>query len=132
MKTKIDNIKKANKFLFEMGNIDILPEMFASNYQAHSNRKKYLGHEFIKRWIKQLRNAIHDIRVVDEIFFVNSDDTVVWQRTLKGKHVQKLRGIPPSGKIIIWNELVVSRFENNLISEEWIVSELLGQLMVKK
>jgi len=40
-------------------------------------------------------------------------------------------GIKPSEKIIKWNEIVVSRFDQNKIAEEWVVSELKGELLSK-
>jgi hypothetical protein len=33
--------------------------------------------------------------------------------------------------MIIWEEMVVSRFEEHRIREEWIVSDLVGQLLLK-
>ena len=61
-------------------------------------------------------------------FLSVSGDMVVWQRTLRGTHKGSMRGIPPSGKRVKWNEMVVSRFENGKIAEEWVVSELAGKL----
>ena len=43
-----------------------------------------------------------------------------------------MMGIPPSKKKIKWNEMVVSRFEGDKIAEEWVVSELAGQLLLKQ
>ena len=43
-----------------------------------------------------------------------------------------MMGIPPSNKTVKWNEMVVSRFEGDKIAEEWIVSELMGQLLLKQ
>ena len=40
-------------------------------------------------------------------------------------------GISPSGQKIKWNEIIVTRFDNNKIREEWVVSELAGYLLAK-
>ncbi len=33
--------------------------------------------------------------------------------------------------MIKWTDMVVSRFENDKIAEEWVVSELMGELLLK-
>ena len=72
------------------------------------------------------------MRVVKVEFFTEENNNIiVWQRTLKGKHINKIRGINPSKKTIKWNEMVVSRFDQNKIIEEWVVSELKGELLSK-
>jgi len=43
-----------------------------------------------------------------------------------------MMGIPASEKKIKWKEMVVSRFEGDKIAEEWVVSELAGQLLLKQ
>jgi predicted ester cyclase len=42
-----------------------------------------------------------------------------------------MQGIPPSGKKVKWVDLVVTRFNNERIAEEWVVSELMGELLLK-
>ncbi len=71
------------------------------------------------------------MKVSNLIFFNETEDTVVWQRTLKGKHTKSIRGILASGKMIQWNEIIISKFVEGKIEEEWIVSELLGKLLLK-
>jgi len=128
---KEEKIKIANKELIELGNIDVIAETFTTDYVAHNSRKDYEGHSFIKRWTKQLRTAIPDIRVVKVEFHIQTNDTIVWQRTLKGKHTTKIWGIKPSGRPIKWKEMIVSRFDSEKIAEEWVVSELVGELLSK-
>ena len=49
----------------------------------------------------------------------------------KGKHTKSIKGIPASEKIIQWDEMIVSKFKDGKIEEEWIVSELVGKLLLK-
>ncbi len=130
-KTKEELIKFGNSELIEKGNSDVISELFESNYIVHAGGKDYKGHEFIKRWAKQLRSAIPDIQVIKEEFQIQTDDTIVWQRTLSGTHTAKMWGIRPTEKKIEWREMVVSRFDGEKITEEWVVSELLGELLSK-
>ncbi len=43
----------------------------------------------------------------------------------------RMMGIPPSAQKVEWRDIVVSRFENEKIAEEWTVSELAGELLLK-
>ncbi|MCK5149151.1 ester cyclase [bacterium] len=128
---KKELIDFANKELFEKENLDIIPDVFTTDYVTHTANKEYKGHDFIKRWVKQLRKAMPNICVEKVEFFIQEKNTVVWQRTLKGKHTTQMWGVKPSEKNIKWNEMVVSRFENDKIIEEWVVSELIGELLSK-
>lgn len=73
--------------------------------------------------------------VIDEVFsseyLAHVDDTVTWQRTLRGTHKNAMLGIPPSGKRVEWKDMLHTRFDGDQIAEEWAVSELAGDLMLK-
>lgn len=135
--TQIESMNKENKIkhaveqLIEKGNFEIIDETFSTNYIAHAGKKKYSGHSFIKRFINQLHTSIPDIKIVDISFLVSDENKVAWQRTLEGTHKADMQGIPASGKKVIWAEMLVSRFENEKITEEWLVSELMGELLLK-
>lgn len=131
MKNTKNIIELANNELIANGNLNIINEIFSSDYIAHAGNKNYTGHKFIKKLIIQLRSAIPDIHIIKIDILNQTKDTVAWQRTLKGTHSEKIMGIPPSGQKIKWNEIIVSRFDNNKIREEWVVSELAGYLLSK-
>ncbi len=130
--SKEEVIRKANKELIELGNLEIIPETFAKNYKSYNSNKVHEGHDLIVKWVKQIHKALPGIKVVNIEFFLQTNDTIVWQRTLQGKHTTKAWGINPSDKEIKWNEMVVSRFNGYKIAEEWVVSELVGELLTKK
>ncbi len=132
MDRKKEQIESANIELFEKGNFDIIKEVFTTDYVVHSSGSKHGGHSFIKRFVEQLRKAVLDLQIVDVTVHLEQEETVVWQRTLQGTHKNDMMGIPPSGKKVVWRDMAVSRFEGGLIVEEWVVSELLGELLVKK
>lgn len=130
-KSKVDRIRLANEEIFAKGNLDAVADFFAAEYVAHAGRADYTGHAFIRRWTKQLRTAIPDLRVVDVAPLTQSGDTITWQRTLTGTHKATLKGIPPSGKRVTWTDMHVTRFIDGKIAEEWTVSDLAGHLMAK-
>lgn len=75
--------------------------------------------------------AIPDLRVVEVAILLQSGGKVAWQRTLRGTHQAELKGIPPTGQKVKWTDMVVTRFDGEMIVEDWTVSDLAGQLMSK-
>ncbi len=124
-------IQFANDELVSQGNLNIVEETFAIDYVAHADGKEYKGIDFVKRYAKQLRKAIPDLEVVKIKFFIESSDTITWERTSCGTHLADMKGIPPSGKKVKWRDMVVTRFKEGKITEEWVVSELAGELLLK-
>lgn len=130
-KNKEGRIRYTIEELIGKGNLGIVDETFASDYVAHAGEKEHSGHSFIRRFANQLRTAIPDIRVVEVEFLAQDVNTIVWQRTLTGTHEVEMQGIPASGKKVKWVDMVVTRFNKEKIAEEWIVSELMGELLLK-
>ena len=116
--------------LIGKGNLGIVDNSFVANYIAHTGETEYSGHTFIKRFANQLRAAIPDLQVVEVKFLAQDVNVIVWQRTLRGTHKVEMQGIPASGKKVQWVDMVVTRFEKKKIAEEWVVSELMGELLL--
>jgi len=129
--SRVERIKYAVEQLIGQGNLDVVNSVFTTDYVAHSENKEHRGHEFIKRFSKLLQTSIPDICVLKVEILVEKDNTISWQRTLQGTHKENMMGIPPSNKTVKWNEMLVSRFEGDKIAEEWVVSEIIGQLLLK-
>ncbi len=126
---KVGQIKYTVEQLIGQGNLDVVNSAFTTDYIAHAENKEYKGQEFIKQFSKLLRTSVPDIKVLKVEILVEENDSISWQRTLQGTHKKNMMGIPPSNKTVKWNEMVVSRFKGDKIAEEWIVSELAGQLL---
>ncbi len=129
---KEEQIKYALNQVTEQGNLAAIDQIFSSNYIAHAEGKAYKGHPFLKKFTKQIRLAIPDIKTKKVVFLMEAGDTITWERTLQGTHKTNMMGIPASNKKITWQEMVVSRFEDGKIVEEWLVSNLAGQLLLKQ
>ena len=117
--------------LIDNGDFQVLELAFSKNYLAHASGKKYKGHTYIKRYIKELRKAFPNLKVLNIEIISQADNILTWQRVLSGTHKVSMRGILPSNKKIKWYELVVSRFEKGRVVEEWIASDLAFQMMLK-
>lgn len=124
-------IKYGNEELIGKGNLNVIDKIFTTDYVSHAGGKNYKGHKFIKQFIEQLRSAIPDIEVVDVELHIQADNTIAWQRTLCGTHKANMMGIPPTEQKLKWREMVISRLKGKKIFEEWVVSELAGELLSK-
>jgi len=127
-----DCIRFANDEIINNANLGVVSDVFASDYVVHAGGKHHGGLEFVTKFVKQLRKSIPDVRVVDVEVLLQSGDTVAWQRTFRGTHEASLKGIPASGRRVEWRDMMVSRFEGGKIAEEWAISELAGELMLKQ
>lgn len=127
----IDKLKFIADQLIVKGNYEIIDTSFSENYLAHSGEKTHSGHAFIKQYTKQVRTSLPDIKISKIEILTAVENIITWQRYFSGTHVAKLRGIPASNKKLKWHEMVVTRFDNEKIIEEWLVSDLAFQLMLK-
>ena len=123
-----ERVRLANDEIVGKGNLGVVDEIFATDYVVHAGGKDFKGTEFVRRFIGQLRSAIPDIRVVEVALLIQADDTIAWQRTLRGTHEAEMMGIPPTGQTVEWRDMMVTRFAAEKIAEEWTASELAGQL----
>jgi len=128
---KLVIVKQALNQLFEIGNLTLVNTYFDENYVAHSGEKTYYGHKFILQFAKQIRTAIPDIKIQKCELLSENDNVLTVQKTFSGTHRSPLKGIPASGKKVKWYEISVIKFNNDKIIEEWVVSDLAAQLMLK-
>ena len=129
---KLNTVKNTVDQLLGQGNFDIVDSVFSVNYVAHSGDKSYNGHKFIKQFAKQVRTALPNIKILNIELLSQTDNILTWQRTFSGTHKANLMGIPASNKKVKWYEIVVSRFDKDKIVEEWLVSDLAFQLILKQ
>ena len=76
-------IRIANEELLAKGNLDVVDETFAAGYVVHAGGKDHHGLDFVRRFVKQQRAAIADLRVVEIAILGEAYDIIVWQRTLR-------------------------------------------------
>ncbi len=130
-KSNEERVRFANDEILGKGNLGAVDEIFATDYVVHAGGKDHKGLGFVGRFAKLLRSAIPDLRVVEVAVLIQAGDTIAWQRTLSGTHEAEMRGIPPSGQKVKWRDMMVTRFDGEKIAEEWTVSELAGELVLK-
>lgn len=125
-------IEAANLALMTEGNVDAIAEFFTEDYIAHLTEQEMTGgHAAIRKVIQMYRKAFPDLQAQVEIL-VASKDRVAWQRTVRGTHQGSFKGFPSTGQSVVWRDMVVSRFQDGLIAEEWIVTDLAEQLLLAR
>lgn len=127
-----ERIRFANEEIIRKGNIAIIDEVFLTDYLAHIDGEDYRGLEEVRGFVDLLRSTISDLQIVEVSFLNHSDDKITWLRTLSGTHKADVKGIPATKQNVEWREMLVTRFEGDKIAEEWLVSELLGQLLLTR
>jgi predicted ester cyclase len=69
---------------------------------------------------------------VEVEILAESGDRVAWQRTIRATHRGAFRGFPPTGRKLVWREMMTSRFENGLIAEDWLITDLAERLVLSR
>lgn len=126
--TNGDRIRYANEELLEKGNLELVDELFTPGYVVHVGGQDIEGPDFVKRFISDLRSAFPDLEVTVAPL-LEAGDRVAFQRTVKGTHQGEIRGVSPTGRTVEWRTMIISRFDDGKIAEEWGVSDLAEQLI---
>ncbi len=122
-------IREANASILVNGEFGAIPEFFSPDYLAHVTGSDLMGgHDAIRRTVERWRRAFPDM-VADVEILVEGADRVAWQRTLSATHEGAYLGFPATGRRLVWRDMVTSRFEGGLITEEWVVTDLAEQLL---
>lgn len=125
-------IHAAHTALIAQGNLDAVGEFFAPDYVAHlTDQDMAGGHEAIRRFLGILRHGFPDLQFEVGIL-VEGKDRVAWQRTLRGTHQDEVMGFPATGRRIVWRDMVVSRFHESLIAEDWVITDLAERLLLAR
>jgi len=122
-------IEAAKAALIVNGNLDAIGEFFAPDYIAHLTDQDITGgDDAIRRFLDAYRRAFRDLHV-EVASLVEAKDRVGWQRTLRGTHHGDFKGLPATGRPIVWRDMATSRFRNGLIAEDWVITDLAERLL---
>ncbi|WP_321372359.1 ester cyclase [uncultured Desulfuromusa sp.] len=110
---------------FNNGNLSILDDIIHPDYHFSSPDSQITGIGQLNEFIQSFRAAFPDLRIhIDDIFA--SDDRTCTSFTLTGTHKGDFMGIPPTKKTVAVRGMVISKFQDNKISEEWEILDNLG------
>lgn len=110
---------------FNKGNLSIIDEIVHPDYQFSSPDSRMNGIVQLKEFIQSYRTAFPDLTLqIDDIFA--TEDRTCTLFTLTGTHEHNFMGIPPTKKAVEVRGVVISKFQDNKISEEWEILDNLG------
>ena len=117
-------VLKNNEELLNKGNLAFADEAFSAEYAGR-------GPGQIKLFVKELRTAFPDLKVKVEPLIAEGN-MIAWRREHIGTHKGAYMGYPPSNKTLQWNAIIISRFEDDKVVEEWGEDNLLEVLEANK
>jgi steroid delta-isomerase-like uncharacterized protein len=85
------------------------------------------GAQLAKELFAKLHRAYPDLHITIEDL-IEEDDKVVFRNTVTGTHQGEYMGIPPTGKSVTYNEIIIARFAGGRIAETWGVVDVLSQM----
>ena len=107
------NQRRVFEEVFNKGNLEILPELFAPNYSFSSPLGMELkGPEGFKQLATVLRTAFPDIRITIDNMFAEGDK-VATRFTITGTFKGEMMGIAPRGKKAAVAGIVITRWEGD-------------------
>jgi steroid delta-isomerase-like uncharacterized protein len=110
------------------GNVDIVPELFAEDYEDHSRPPGAPGGLDGVRMIPAMfRGAFPDLHFTIEEM-VAEGDIVATRVTGHGTNDGPFMGMPATGREATWSSLGFFRVRDGKIVEHWGVPDLLGLL----
>jgi steroid delta-isomerase-like uncharacterized protein len=107
------------------GNLNAADEVFSSDFVAHMPMGDMHGPASIKQFIISLQTGFPDLHstVEDQ---VAEDDRVMTRFRASGTHQGEFMGVPASGNQMDISGIIVSRFANGKIVEQWGIPDLLS------
>ena len=121
-------VRSALEDIWNSGSLSRVDEVLSTTFVRHgptSLEGDISGRDGFKQLVTMYRTAFPDLQVPVEQQVVEGN-VVVTRWTARGTHGGDLRGIPPSGKPIAVQGVLIDRVENGQIQEEWAVYDSLG------
>jgi len=111
---------------FNKGNLSILKDVIHTEYQyLNPDNNQLIGIGQLTEFIQAFRKDFPDLNLqVDDLFV--SDDRSCTDFTLRGTHEDDFMGIPATKKSVEVRGMVMSRFKDNKIFEDWEILDNLS------
>ena len=113
---------------FSQGNTDVVDDVLNPDFVCHdpnSESGEIRGAETIKGEIEYFRNAVPDLTYTVEEQIAEGDK-VVTRYTVSGTHQGEFFGVAPTEERITMSGIMIDRFEDGRMAEEWPEYDLLG------
>ena len=111
--------------VFNQGKLSLLEEIIHPEYQYSSPDSQLEGISQLGEFIEAFRKSFPDLKLQIEDLFV-SDDRSCTAFTLRGTHEEDFMGIPATKKSVEVKGMVMSRFKDNKIVEDFEILDNLS------
>jgi predicted ester cyclase len=109
------------------GRIDLLDDLVAPGFIDARHPERGAGPESVREHVLRLRATFPDLAVtVDDL--IGEGDRVVTRVTSRGTHRGAFAGAEPSGRQVNWSGIVIRRFVDGRMVEQWSKHDLLALL----
>lgn len=104
---------------------DLIDEVCTEDIVSHSPFGEVRGRDEVREQTETNISAFPDFSAtVQDIF--GAGDKVAMRVNLQGTHDGEFMGVPPTGASFDIQNMVITRLEDGLIAERWIVPDMLG------
>lgn len=120
-------IRRSSDEMWNKGNVEVCEEVFASRCSFHDPSFAVDGVAGMKEQVRQLRAAQQDLHV-DVHDVLCSADLSAYRFTMGGTATGEFRGLPATGKTYVMTGMIMAKWEDDRIVEQWVNYDLLGAL----
>jgi predicted ester cyclase len=85
------------------------------------------GAQLLKEVFARLLRAYPDLHITIEDL-IEEGDKVVSRNTVTGTHQGEYMGLPPTGRSVTYNEILIVRFAGGRVAETWGVVDIFSQM----
>jgi steroid delta-isomerase-like uncharacterized protein len=125
-----ENKEKARRTweIVNQHNPDLIEEFYPPDFVWHEPEGDIRGYEQARQFVSSFLGAFPDLNItVDDV--IGEGDKVVSRYTIRGTHQGETEDLgPPTGKQVELRGIIIHRFEDGNIVEEWEVYDNLSLL----
>jgi steroid delta-isomerase-like uncharacterized protein len=114
--------------IWHRGNLDVMDSLFAADFVRHDPNGRVLkGVDQNRQFIASMRQAFPDLHYAVDDEIADGDKVVVRYR-FTGTHQGPFQGAPATGKPVSYTGILIYRFAEGRIAEQWTEADLLSFL----
>ena len=112
--------------VWHKGDFSAIDELFDPQFIRHDlDPAQGQGRKQNEEFIRRMRNAFPDLQFsIDDV--IAKDDKVVTRYHFEGTHLGDALGFKATGKKVAYTGMLIQRFENGKIAEQWTEANLLN------
>jgi steroid delta-isomerase-like uncharacterized protein len=121
-------VRRLHTEVVEARNPERIDELFAEHFVSHNMPPGFpAGVDGVRRFFAMFAEALPDLTVTIDVM-VAEEDLVAVRTTMRGTHLGRLMGMPPSHRRLAVDGVDILRIEAGRIVEHWGLTNTLGVL----